>query len=263
MSVLGTALSALKTFVQDIQHFGPSVLRRYVHGGDKAGRSEVATRFGRFTVRQSETDMKVLRQIFIQREYDLDRFPQGALVRAAYDGILRRGRLPLIVDAGANVGFAANFFARAYPKARIISIEPDPGNAAMCRTNTHGLQQVEVLEAAVGARPGCVSLEGIEGHAWGVRTRRAEAGLPVVTINQLAAGLPDSELLIVKVDIEGFELDLFSAGTEWVSQAHAVIVEPHDWLLPDARTSQTLQQVMLGHGGDLLISGENLIWIKR
>ena len=225
--------------------------------------SQISTRYGQFSIRRSETDMKVLRQVFIEREYDLDRFPQGGVVRAACEDIVRRGKTPLIIDAGANVGFAARFFASAYPKARIISVEPDPGNAALCRVNTRTLPQVEVVEAAIGSQPGSVTLERNDGHAWAVRTHRADAGLPIVTVGQLSSMVPGAELLIVKVDIEGFESDLFSAGTDWVAQAHAVIAEPHDWMLPGQGTSQTLQQAMLGQGRDMLISGENLIWVKR
>jgi len=41
-------------------------------------------------------------------------------------------KVPLIIDAG----FAARFFAIAYPQARILSVEPDHANAAICRMNT-------------------------------------------------------------------------------------------------------------------------------
>jgi FkbM family methyltransferase len=256
-------LHQLKVHLQDIRSFGPVVLERMLKKPNASGYTAVKTRFGTFFIRYFETDMQVLRQILIQREYDLDRFPQGEWVRSAYEDALRRGRQPLIIDAGGNAGFAARFFARAYPRAQIISVEPDPANAAICRANVEGLPQVEVVEAAIGSQPGHVAIEHNDGHAWATRTCRADAGVSMVTVGELRSRVKDSELLIVKVDIEGFELDLFSDATEWIAQTCAVIAEPHDWMLPGAGSSRTLQQAMLPEDREMLISGENLIWIKR
>jgi len=256
-------LRHLRNHLQDMLHFGPAVLGRALTKANANGYLVARTRFGNFYLRRAETDMRVLRQIFIGREYDLDQFAQGKLVRAAYDNALQRGKVPLIIDAGANAGFAARFFAIAYPQACILSVEPDHANAAICRMNTARLPHVEVLEAAIGSRAGHVMVEHHDGHAWASRTHRTEAGLPIVTVNDLKSRVADSELLIVKVDIEGFEADLFAEATEWIAATCAVIAEPHDWMLPGAGSSAALQRAMLAADCEMLISGENLIWVKK
>jgi FkbM family methyltransferase len=257
-----TVYRTLRENYRDLRNFGPAMFARGVRGKDKRGYARVSTRFGRFYIRPSETDLKVLRQIFIDREYDLEVVPQGKVIREIYNTILERGGTPLIIDAGANVGFAARFFAMSYPKARIVSIEPDAGNAALCRENTKGVPQIEVIEAGVGGEAGYVAVERGDAGAWGVRTRRADVGVPVVTINDLASRYAGAELLIVKVDIEGFESELFSAATDWLEETPVLIVEPHDWMLPGAGTSASLQRRMMTGKCDLLIRGENLVWVQ-
>lgn len=256
-------VSTLRQTARDARDLGPTVLQHLVGRPDAAGYSRVPTRYGSFYVRRSETDMNVLRQVFGNREYDLNRFPQGRRVQARYQAALDQGRTPLIIDGGANVGFSACFFARSYPKARILAVEPHGANAALCRVNTRDAPGVEVIEAALGAEKGHVAIEHHAGHAWAVRTHRAETGLDVVTINDLVASVPGAELLIVKIDIEGFELDLFSANTEWIAQAYVVFAEPHDWMLPGKGTSRTLQRAMSDGEREILVSGDNLIWVRR
>lgn len=46
----------------------------------------------------------------------------------------------------------------------------------------------------------------------------------------------------IKIDIEGAEGDLLSGNTEWVARTPLIIVELHDWLLPNAKTSQPFLQ---------------------
>jgi len=84
-------LRDLRDHLQDVQHFGPAVLGRILTKADANGYLVARTRLGDFYLRRTETDMRVLRQIFIGREYDLDQFAQGKLVRAAYDNALQRG----------------------------------------------------------------------------------------------------------------------------------------------------------------------------
>lgn len=61
-----------------------------------------------------------------------------------------------------------------------------------------------------------------------MRTQHTDTGLPIVTVADLQSKVSEGELLIVKVDIEGFELDLFSQNTDWIAQAFTIIVEPYD-----------------------------------
>lgn len=46
--------------------------------------------------------------------------------------------------------------------------------------------------------------------------------------------MSDADPFIVKVDIEGFEADLFSANTQWVGRTPIIITELHNWLIADA-----------------------------
>ena len=69
-------------------------------------------------------------------------------------------------------------------------------------------------------------------------------------------------LFLVKIDIEGFEEDLFSKNTEWLMDTKAVIIEPHDWMFPGRYSSQSFQAAIAGEQFELLIRGENLIYIR-
>ena len=181
---------------------------------------------------------------------------------AAYERVVASGRVPLIIDAGANIGAASMWFARRYPAARIIAVEPDPANADLCRRNA-GPMGVDVVEAAVGSRPGTVDLLDDGMGEWGIQTVRGEGGVPVVTIPELMSRHADAEPFIVKIDIEGFEEDLFPAETEWFGRQHVVFVEPHDWAHPAAGRTDNLRRVTADSGTDLLIHGLSLVFIRR
>ena len=251
------------TVMRDVRHLGMNVLGRFVNRANSQGLQKISTRYGSYWVRPSETDLNVIRQIYFQNSYEFSRFPQGDRIQSKYEDILDRQKIPIIIDAGANIGVASRYFSTKFREARIVAIEPDPKTVAICRLNTAMLPQIEVYEAAIGSESGRVMVESIEGHAWATRTHRSNQGLEVVTIPEILERNPQGELFIVKVDIEGFESDLFLSNTEWIDDAFVVVVEPHDWMFPDKGTSQSLQHAMASRGRDLIISGENLIWIKR
>src|SRR6185312_14795995 len=92
---------------------------------------EVMTRHsGRrsFHYRFGTSDESVIRQVLVQRDYDVSNLSRAADVCAAYICILKIGQLPLIIDAGANIGASTLYLADAWPEARVIAIEPDGDN---------------------------------------------------------------------------------------------------------------------------------------
>lgn len=56
----------------------------------------------------------------------------------------------LVLDAGANVGLASRLFAALWPRARIISLEPDRANFAMLELNAAMAPSVEPQNVSIG-----------------------------------------------------------------------------------------------------------------
>lgn len=216
---------------------------------------------GQVHVRPADSDASTFSQVFAERSYDLSGFAQQRRINEAYQGILASGRTPVIVDAGANVGAAMLWFAKLYPRAQVVAIEPSPSSAEICRRNAAAVPNARVVQAGIGSRPGALALESA-GQSWAVTTVRATTGdVELITMSDAVASVPGGELFIAKIDIEGFESDLFETDTEWASTAPLVFIEPHDWLFPGRQTSNSFRRTFNETGHELLLRGENLVFV--
>jgi FkbM family methyltransferase len=216
---------------------------------------------GDVTLRRGDSDYDSLRQIFVFEEYNVWGVVQD-IINTRYQAIIRAGVSPLIIDAGANVGFAALWFAKLYPRATIVCVEPDAGNFRTLQTNISGCKNVSARNAAVGANPGFVDLDNA-GLSWACETIRSEQGtVPILTIDKIIASVPNATPFIVKVDIEGFEEDLFAENLAWLDETCTVFIEPHDWLKPHGRSSRAFQQAFAQRSFGMFIRGENVIYVN-
>src|SRR5207253_43161 len=59
----------------------------------------------------------------------------NTVLRQPYDLPLKPGRVKVVIDAGANIGHTACWYASKFPAAQIIALEPDPSNFAMLVLN--------------------------------------------------------------------------------------------------------------------------------
>jgi FkbM family methyltransferase len=244
----------------DAVELGPSFALR--HCSYAIGRASHQANVHGFNVhlRRRSADAVMFRQIFRKGDWDFRRFPQASRVWSAYSAICRSGERPLIIDAGANIGAASLWLAEQFPEAHVIAVEPDPTNARMCRLNTKDVPRIQVHEGAIGAHSGRVALANPVGSADAVRTARTEEGaVPVFTVQELCE---NGQLFLIKIDIEGFESDLFSENTDWLDSVSMVMFEPHDWMLPGRFSSRAFQQAMSRHAFEVLIKGENLFFIR-
>lgn len=254
-----TFLSKVATNVQDIATLGTGALAQRFVSRDVSLRIEG---IGKVRIRPRDSDYVIFRQVFVERQYEVPYPSAQTRIRAAYEAMLANGVTPLIVDCGANVGAASLWFAREFPRARVIAVEPDSANASLARRNCARFPTIEVVEAAVGAEPGYAQLEQPTwGGSAGVTTERHDSGVPIVTLNELVGRATDAAVLVVKIDIEGFEADLFTTNCEWLDGTVAVFLEPHDWVMPGKGTSSSFQSELGRRDFEIFVDGENLIYV--
>ena len=85
--------------------------------------------------RPQTTDILVFDQVFIEREYQ------------SLDGL---SSPELINDCGANVGYSSAYFLTRFPRAKLLAVEPDPGNfAALERNLSHYRPRVQAFMTGV------------------------------------------------------------------------------------------------------------------
>jgi len=170
----------------------------------------------------------------------------------------------LILDLGANVGYASVYFALRYPTARIIAVEPEPSNVALLRRNVAGLPGVAVVEGAAWPRAGRVSLQDPGKGQWGMRVQASgETGtVRAVTITELLKGTNADWVDLAKIDIEGSERELFSENTGWLERVGALVLELHDRFLPGCRGALDDAIARSGVRFRELHKGEDVVFLR-
>jgi FkbM family methyltransferase len=211
-------------------------------------------------LREGTSDFDVMEQIFVRREYDFSEWPShDAMIRKTYADLLRRGKTPVIVDCGANVGYASVWFARQYPQAIVHAVEPEPRNFAVLRRNASAYANVTPVQAGISDRVTKLALRNPTDEPWACQTDEDDAGpVETVTVPALLDIRPDCAPLIVKVDIEGYETSLFRSNTGWVARTPLVVFEMHDWLFHWRGTGDAVLRCLTQRRRDYLVRGENI-----
>jgi FkbM family methyltransferase len=170
-------------------------------------------------LRTGTTDHLVFQQIFLEEQY----------------GCIDANHEPLLIlDCGANVGFSSVYFLNRFPRARVIAVEPDSGNAEMCRRNLapYGERAV-VRETAIWSHPALLAVEHgtfRDGREWAVSVREAKPDDAITVQSTDLPSLlgPAAQVDLLKIDIEGSELQLFQHGAErWLPRIRNILIELH------------------------------------
>jgi FkbM family methyltransferase len=218
-----------------------------------------------FTIRD-RVDLAVVRQIFHAEDYRLSRLRVHHDLLRQYQEMCTAGITPLIVDLGANTGLASFYLSREFPKARIIAVEPDRDNAALARQNNRGNPLFDLVDAGISSVDGHGTITNTGDENWAYRTELTSTGdLAMVSMNTLFERYtePGTQPFIIKIDIEGFESDLFARATEWVDQYPLLIIELHDWMLPGSANSASFLRCISQRDRDFVYHAENVFSIRN
>lgn len=182
-------------------------------------------------LRLRTSDIPTFMQIFVAQEYAVDP------VRAP----------EVIVDAGAYIGLSTVFFAHRYPQARILAIEPEPGNFALLQQNTAPYPHITCLHNALWHEPASLRIRDPGVGAWGYQTQAdTDSGgtrVESITLDQLMSDHGLTRIDLLKIDIEGAERAVFAAGGAWLDRVGMIAIELHDELVPGCR--QTVEDATL------------------
>lgn len=153
----------------------------------------------------------------------------GSAELAGIRRVLRPG--DVVADVGANNGFTGVLFARAVgPTGRVVGFEPSPANLEAARENIrlNGVGNFELVAAAVGARPGSVSFD--PGFGNGAVAAAGPITVPQVTLDE---HFGDRRLDLIKLDIEGYELEALRGARRLLERRPALAIEIHVALYAD------------------------------
>lgn len=161
---------------------------------------------------------------------------QGVAASVEHSRIPFGEKFATILDVGASRGQFALFSIANFPGAAIVSFEPQPGPAADLRKLLG--DQITVIETALGPEPGTAEMH-VSGRddsssllAIGARQEQEFPGtgtdhLIEVRVSTLDAetSRPLSRPCLLKMDVQGFELDALRGGTETLKEVDVALIE--------------------------------------
>jgi len=136
---------------------------------------------------------------------------------------------PRIVDCGANIGLSVLYFKQLYPNSTITAFEADPKIYEYLKRNidVNHIQGVDAISKAVWSEEKILSFSSQGGDAG-----RIDAGgdnnivqIPAVPLKPYLAEPVD----LLKIDVEGAELDVLQGAGENLRHCKLVFVEYHSF----------------------------------
>jgi FkbM family methyltransferase len=122
----------------------------------------------------------------------------------------------VVLDVGANVGFYTLLAARSVGSAgRVIAIEPNPRNVRYLKRHIelNGQLQVTVVAAAAGATDGTAKFAMSEHAEMGRLSAQGTETVTVRSLDSLATELGLGHVRLMKIDVEGAELEVLLGAT--------------------------------------------------
>jgi FkbM family methyltransferase len=202
-------------------------------------------------LRKKTSDIQTFDQVFLDAEYNY-----SVKINPEF-----------IIDCGANIGLASVFFKNKFPDAKIISIEPEETNFVAALKNTEGYKDIEVIKSGIWNKNAILSVtdEWNFGN-WGFVCKETDTEnadtVKAISINEILKRYERTEIDILKIDIEGAELELFSSNyEEWLPKTKIIMIELHDAYRKGC--SKAFFSAIIKYDFSIFQRGENTICIRN
>lgn len=213
-------------------------------------KSLIIRKYKHLIIRKGTTDIIVFDKVFIKKEYKLPFkiYPK------------------LIIDGGANTGYASLWFANEYPDAQIIAVEPEESNFQVLKKNTLNYRSIRIIKAGLWNQNIFLKVLNRGEGKWGFVTEEAgssdKSKIKAVTIDNILKKSGCNRIDILKLDIEGAEKEIFSSNYEnWLDKVNILIIELHD--RHKKGCSKTFYSAVKKYNFNEFRKGENIILVRK
>jgi FkbM family methyltransferase len=169
----------------------------------------------------------------------------------------------LILDCGANVGYASVYFLNRYKTAHVIAVEPDSGNLEICRRNLAPYKdRCTILPIAVWSHTAALKVvRGAyrDGAEWSIQVKECRDGeepdVYAKSIADILSGTSFAQIDVLKMDIERAESQIFAGkDLRWLSVVKNIVIELHD-----EECRQIFFAALSGYNYSCVESGETVV----
>ncbi|MGW4247849.1 FkbM family methyltransferase [Nocardia sp. NPDC004722] len=203
-------------------------------------------------VRRNQSDLLILWQIFLQRFYELD---QVYRLDSPIDS------LDTIVDLGGNTGQAAAYLTARYRPRRLLTVEPIAESRVVLQRNRElsGLDWI-VEDCAVAGAEGelefevsafwdtCTAVPEVyelrRQRPWRLENTLSRPSRKILarTVDELLDRHGITHVDLLKVDVEGSEVDIFATPQPWMERVDRIVLEVHDKYIDGEIVRNTIKQ---------------------
>lgn len=136
---------------------------------------------------------------------------------------------PNVIDVGANVGQFCNAVKLFYPKAKIVSFEPDPNIFEILKANTANLDDVVLINHGLADSKAKLlfhknKLSGKSSFSKKSKDTYETITLPVTTLDSHRL-FGNKKIDLVKIDVEGFEYNVIKGAIKTLKHSEYLLVE--------------------------------------
>ena len=199
-------------------------------------------------LRHGTSDVAVFEQIMLREEY-------------RFSAKMNLDHIRYIVDCGANTGLSSLYFHTKFQQAKIVAVELEKSNYEMLEQNVAGITHITPLHAGVWSKNTLLQMKNSDADNWSFQAKEGMAekmdGVEGVTIPELMKRYQIPRIDILKIDIEGAEIELFRENSEtFLPQVRYIVIEFHDWIKPN--TARTFFNAISDYNYFLFPNGENV-----
>ena len=157
----------------------------------------------------------------------------------------------VVIDVGAHIGcFTLKAAKEVSPEGEVVSFEPSSENFKYLTLNvgSNNYENVELLNVAAGSEPGMAKLHlGIRRgtnsfFSDGTVERVGIEEVCIRTLDSVADELKLRKISFLKIDVEGFELEVLKGAQNILASNHpSIAMETHDFGPPEEEIADFLR----------------------